>query len=69
MLNKGNIIRVFKHERDLIFTIPIFFPLLILLIIIFPFIKIKIGYLRSDRIGHFTVNTELYLLEKKKKKN
>ncbi len=68
MINKPNIIRVLKHERDLIFTMPISLPFLFFFIIIYPFIKIKVGFLRSDRIGHFTVNTELYLLEKKKKK-
>jgi len=68
MFNKANIIRVLRHERDLIFTMPISLPFLFFFIIIYPLIKIKVGFLRSDRIGHFTVNTELYLLEKKKKK-
>jgi putative glycosyltransferase (TIGR04372 family) len=65
MINKKNIIRVLKYETDLILTLPLLSPFLFFLIIIYPFIKIKIGFLRSDRIGHFSVNTELYLLEKK----
>ena len=68
MFNKANIIRVLRYERDLVFTMPISLPFLFFFIIIYPLIKIKVGFLRSDRIGHFTVNTELYLLEKKKKK-
>ena len=67
MLNKNNINRLFKFNKILLLTIPLSLPFLIFLIIIYPFIKIKVGFLRSDRIGHFTLNTELYLLEKKKR--
>ena len=65
MLEK--IIRILRSELDLFLTLPLSLPILFFLIIIFPFIKIKIGFLHSDRIGHFTLNTELYLLEKKNK--
>jgi putative glycosyltransferase (TIGR04372 family) len=68
MINKKNIIRVLKYEKDLILTLPLSLPFLFFLIIVYPFIKIKVGFLRSDRIGHFTLNTELYLLEKKNNK-
>ena len=67
MINK-KIIRIIRSELDLILTLPISIPFLFLLIVIYPFIKIKVGFLRSDRIGHFTLDTELYLLEKKNKK-
>lgn len=69
MLNKKNINRLFNGNKILLLTIPLSFPFLIFLIIIYPFFKIKVGFLRSDRIGHFTLNTELYLLEKKKKRS
>ena len=67
MFNK-KIIGILRNELDLILTLPLSLPFLFFLIIIYPFIKIKVGFLRSDRIGHFTLDTELYLLEKKNKK-
>ena len=67
MFNK-KIIGMLRNELDLILTLPLSLPFLFFLIIIYPFIKIKVGFLRSDRIGHFTLDTELYLLEKKNKK-
>jgi hypothetical protein len=66
MLNK-KIINILRNELDLILTLPLSLPFLFFLVIIYPFIKIKVGFLHSDRIGHFTLNTELYILEKKKK--
>ena len=35
-----------------------------MIFILRPFIKVRIGLLFSDRIGHFTANTELYLCER-----
>ena len=67
MLNK-KIINILRNELDLILTLPLSLPFLFFLVIIYPFIKIKVGFLHSDRIGHFTLNTELYILEKKKNK-
>ena len=64
MINK-KILGILRNELDLFFTLPLSLPFLILIIIIYPFVKIKVGFLRSDRIGHFTLDTELYLLEKK----
>ena len=66
MINK-KILGILKNELDLLLTLPLSLPFLFFLIIIHPFIKIKVGFVRSDRIGHFTLNTELYLLEKKNK--
>ena len=68
MINK-RIVGILKYELDLFLTLPLSLPFLLFLIIIYPFIKIKVGFLRSDRIGHFTLDTELYLLEKKKRKS
>ena len=67
MINK-KIIGIIRNELDLIFTLPYQYLFLFLLIVIYPFFRIKVGFLRSDRIGHFTLDTELYLLEKKNKK-
>lgn len=41
----------------------LFLPLVILLRIMRPVLHIRLGRLRSDRIGHFAMNTELYLCE------
>ena len=48
--------------------IPIYilsFLIFIVLKIIRPFIKVRFGQIKSSRIGHFLINTELYLLGKK----
>ena len=52
----------------LVFLIPSYvigFVLLMLIRAIKPIFLIRIGGLRSSRIGHFAANTELYLCEKK----
>ena len=48
-----------------VFTIPI----LLIIYLISPIYLVRFKNLRSDRIGHFAANTELYLLEKKLKIN
>ena len=45
------------------------FPFLILLILIFPFIKIRINELETRSIGHFSITTEIFLSEIEKKKH
>ena len=59
-------LRILKEEPDLLITLPLslFFILLILLVRVFS-IKIRVGFLKNDRIGHFAANTELNILEKK----
>ena len=37
------------------------FPLAILIRIIYPLVHIRIGVIPSERIGHFAVNTDLFL--------
>ena len=46
------------------FGFVIFFPIVILS----PVILIRFGLLHSDRLGHFSANTELFLCEQLKKK-
>lgn len=46
------------------FSIP-FIPIILVIYLIRPLIIIRIGVLHSDRIGHFSANTELYLCELK----
>ena len=38
-------------------------PLIILIIILYPFIKIRIGEFRSRNIGEFIIPSEVYLKE------
>ena len=51
----------------LIFQTPIYlsaFPIVLFTYLIKPFFLIRIGELQSGRIGHFSMNTELYCCEK-----
>ena len=50
-------LRKLRHSLEYV----IGFPISILLFIIFPFYKIKLVKLFSDRIGHYALNTELML--------
>lgn len=63
-LSKNSLIRRSKLLLLIIFTLPIAITLNILARLIQPLLSVKFGILRSDRLGHFCVNTELYLLEK-----
>ena len=59
--------QIIKKDPVLIFTLPVallfFFPIVILS----PIILIRFGLLHSDRLGHFSANTELFLCEQVKK--
>jgi len=51
----------------LIFQFPIYlsaFPIILFVYLIKPFFLIRLGELQSGRIGHFSMNTELYCCEK-----
>lgn len=50
--------RVFKF-----FIVIIFSPFVVIMRLLKPFILIRLGPLRSERIGHFIANTEVYLSE------
>ena len=59
--------RKFKTLVTLIFSLPIYFLALFILIIIYlsqSFYLIRFGKLDSTRLGHFAANTELYFCEK-----
>jgi len=57
-------ISIIKGSPMLLLAIPISLISFFLVFVIRPFIHVRIGFLRSDRIGHFAANTELYLCEK-----
>ena len=59
-------LNIIRKDPKLILTLPIAFFILLLLR---PFKKLfffRFGFLHSDRIGHFAMNTELSILEDKK---
>lgn len=56
-----------NNEPILFLLLPISLPFLLLIVIVRPIFKIRIGLINSDRIGHFAANTELYLCRKKYK--
>jgi putative glycosyltransferase (TIGR04372 family) len=58
------IIGIVRGEPLLLVALPFSLISLSLIFILRPLIKIRIGFLRSDRIGHFAANTELYLCMK-----
>lgn len=62
-------ISIIKGSPSLLLAIPISLISFFLIFVIRPFIQIRIGFLRSDRIGHFAANTELYLCEKEERGN
>ena len=57
-------ISIIKGSPSLLLAIPLSLMSLLLIFILRPFIHIRIGFFRCDRIGHFAGNTELYLCEK-----
>ena len=59
------IINKIRYEPALLLAIPHGLIIAIILVLISPIKKIRVGFLNSTRIGHFTENTENYLLEKK----
>jgi len=54
-------IRMIKGEPLLLLALPFSLISLLLILILRPLVKVRIGFIRSDRIGHFAANTELYL--------
>lgn len=55
---------IIKSEPLLLIALPISLISLFLIVLVRPLIKIRIGFLRCDRIGHFAPHTELYLCER-----
>ena len=59
----------FKYWFLIIFLFPVGIVLLAIIRLIRPFILIRWKQLMSTRIGHFAINTELYLCERDNKIN
>lgn len=62
-------LRIIISEPLLLIALPVSLISLLAIVIARPFIRIRIGFLRCDRIGHFAANTELYLCERDFKKD
>tara|TARA_B100001059_G_scaffold231611_1_gene267727 strand:+ start:128 stop:1354 length:1227 start_codon:yes stop_codon:yes gene_type:complete len=56
-----NFVKKEPHLAISFFLAPI---IVFIIILLRPIIKLRVGFLRSDRLGHFAANTELYLCEK-----
>ena len=53
--------RILKSEPLLFITLPFSLIILLILKLLSPILLIRFGLLHSDRIGHFLINTELFL--------
>ena len=58
-------IKIIKNEPILLITLFIAPIIIFFLLLIRPLVHIRVGFLHCDRLGHFTVNTELYYWQKK----
>lgn len=56
---------IIRNEPLLLLALPVSVVSIIVIVILRPVINIRIGFLHSDRIGHFAANTELYICEEK----
>lgn len=60
---------IIKKDPILILTLPLASLVFILIFLLRPIILLRFGLLHSDRLGHFSSNTELFLCENKISKN
>ena len=60
---------ILRSEKQLIFTLPLGFLAAALIVIARPFVLIRVGFLHSDRIGHFAANHEIFLCEDEVRKS
>jgi putative glycosyltransferase (TIGR04372 family) len=60
---------IIRAEKVLIFTLPLGLVAAVFMVIARPLILIRVGFLHSDRIGHFAANHEIYLCEEDVRKS
>lgn len=63
----ANLLKKIKRGLLVAFKFPLFvlaIPFVLVMRLMRPFLLVRIGALRSDRIGHFAGNTEMFLCEK-----
>lgn len=54
---------IIRAEKVLLFTLPLGLVATAFIVIARPLVLIRVGFLHSDRIGHFAANHEIYLCE------
>jgi putative glycosyltransferase (TIGR04372 family) len=64
LMNSRKLRNIFVKFLNLVF-IPLYLFFLIILYCIEPFVKVRIGCLRTDRLGHLSFNSELFLRRQK----
>ena len=62
---KNKQLRILCSEPLILLAFPLAFINLLLIVLISPIIRVRVGFLRCDRLGHFAANTELYISELK----
>ncbi len=65
--NKKQFNKIFKKFICYLFYLP-YLPLFIFILLITPFIYIRIGFINAERIGHLVSEVNIYLLMKKIRK-
>ena len=63
------VLSILRSEKQLIFTLPLGLVAAALIVIARPFVLIRVGFLHSDRIGHFAANHEIFLCEDEARKS
>jgi putative glycosyltransferase (TIGR04372 family) len=63
------VLSILRSEKVLILTLPFGLLAAALIVIARPFVLIRVGFLHSDRIGHFAANHELFLCEDEARKS
>lgn len=62
---KNKQLRILYSEPLLFLAFPLAFLNLLVMVLMLPIIKVRVGFLRCDRLGHFAANTELMISEQK----
>jgi putative glycosyltransferase (TIGR04372 family) len=63
-IRKGGM-RVLVRKTKLLLLLAAAFPVVLLMRLLRPLVLIRIGRLKSQRIGHFAANTDIYVSERK----
>lgn len=63
-IRKGGLPVLLRKARELLPVMALAMPLVLFIRALRPFVLIRLGPLSSSRIGHFLINTELYLCKR-----
>ena len=62
-------IRIIKREPILLLAFPVSLISFSIIFILSAFVKIRVGFIRSEKLGHFAADIELYLCERDNNKH